>query len=266
MVSAANPVMETPPTTLPALRVMPMPADLNPAGDVFGGWVMAMVDIAGALPAVRQARSRVVTVAVNSFVFRQPVSVGDIVSFYADVASVGRSSITVDVHVFAERNPADPVVVKVTEARLTYVAVDAQGGKRQVDAARVPCLAPPSGKELVLRMMPMPADLNPAGDVFGGWIMAMVDIAGAVPATRVARSKVATVAVDSFLFKQPVSVGDIVSFHAEVVHVGKTSVTVDVEVFALRHPENPVVVKVTEAKLTYVAVDEFRAKREIAAG
>lgn len=117
-----------------------------------------------------------------------------------------------------------------------------------------------------LRVMPMPADLNPAGDVFGGWIMAMVDIAGAVLANRIARSKVATVAVDSFVFKQPISVGDIVSFHAEIVHVGKTSVTVDVEVFAERNPENPVVVKVTEAKLTYVAVDAFRAKRPIDGG
>ncbi len=263
MVGHASTDGDVPPQTLPALRVMPMPADLNPAGDVFGGWIMAMVDIAGALPAVRLARSRVVTVAVNSFIFKQPVSVGDIVSFHADVASVGKSSIAVDVHVFAERNPADPVVVKVTEARLTYVAVDAHGGKRVVGEAAPLCLAPPSSKELVLRMMPMPADLNPAGDVFGGWIMAMVDIAGAVLANRAARSKVATVAVDSFVFKQPISVGDIVSFHAEIVHVGKTSVTVDVEVFAERNPENPVVVKVTEAKLTYVAVDAFRAKRPI---
>ncbi|MER2555719.1 MAG: acyl-CoA thioesterase [Thauera sp.] len=114
--------------------------------------------------------------------------------------------------------------------------------------------------------MPMPADLNPSGDVFGGWIMSMVDIAGAVPAIALARSKVATVAVDSFVFKQPVSVGDIVSFHAEVVRVGQTSITVEVEVFAERHPENPVVVKVTEARLTYVAVDEFRTKRTIGAG
>ncbi|MFC5768114.1 acyl-CoA thioesterase [Thauera sinica] len=111
----------------------------------------------------------------------------------------------------------------------------------------------------------MPAALNPAGDVFGGWIMSMVDIAGAVPATRQARSRVATVAVDSFVFKQPVSVGDVVSFYAQIVHVGTTSVTVDVEVFARRHPENPVVVKVTEAKLTYVAIDEFRAKHPIRA-
>ncbi|MBN8441665.1 MAG: acyl-CoA thioesterase [Thauera sp.] len=249
---------------------MPLPADLNPAGDVFGGWIMAMVDVAGALPAIRRAGSRVVTVAVNSFVFKQPVSVGDIVSFYAMVSAVGKSSITVDVHVFAERNPADPVVVKVTEARLTYVAVDAGGNKRVVGedgerAAVAGCGQPPSDKELVLRVVPFPADVNPAGDVFGGWIMSMVDIAGAVPAIRQARSRVATVAVDSFVFKQPVSVGDVVSFYAEIVHVGTTSVTVDVEVFARRNPENPIVVKVTEAKLTYVAVDEFRAKHPLPA-
>lgn len=114
----------------PALRVMPMPADLNPSGDVFGGWIMAMVDIAGAIPARRRAKSRVATVAVNSFVFKQPVSVGDLVSFYAEVSSVGRTSVTVDVEVFAERDPENPVVVKVTEARLTYVALDDKGRKR----------------------------------------------------------------------------------------------------------------------------------------
>ena len=118
----------------PALRVMPMPADLNPGGDVFGGWVMSMADIAGAIPAVRRARSRVTTVAVNSFTFKQPVSVGDLVSFYAEVTAVGRTSITVDVEVFAERDPENPVVVKVTEARLTYVALDDKGRKRPVPA------------------------------------------------------------------------------------------------------------------------------------
>lgn len=269
MAASSSPAaLLAPPAGEPALRIMPMPADLNPSGDVFGGWVMSMVDIAAALPAIRRARSHVVTMAVNSFVFKQPVSVGDLVSFHADVVHVGNSSIAVDVHVFAERNPADPVVVKVTEARMTYVAVDRDGRKRAVGPA--PVLPPgglqsPSDKELVLRVMPMPADLNPSGDVFGGWIMSMVDIAGAVPAIALARSKVATVAVDSFVFKQPVSVGDIVSFHAEVVRVGRTSITVEVEVFAERHPENPVVVKVTEARLTYVAVDEFRTKRTIAA-
>lgn len=127
----------TPPVCLPAgrqpeLRMMPMPADLNPAGDVFGGWIMAMVDVAGSISAHRRARGRVVTIAVNAFSFRQALSVGDLVSFYAEVVKVGNTSITVDVEVFAERNPERPVVVKVTEATLTYVALDENGHKRQV--------------------------------------------------------------------------------------------------------------------------------------
>jgi acyl-CoA thioesterase YciA len=116
----------------PVLRVMPMPSDVNPSGDVFGGWVMAQVDIAGAVPAMRLARGRVATVAVNSFLFKQPISVGDIVSFYAQIARVGNSSITVNVQVYAERNPSNPLVVKVTEAQLTYVALNADGSKRKV--------------------------------------------------------------------------------------------------------------------------------------
>jgi acyl-CoA thioesterase YciA len=119
----------------PVLRVVPMPADVNPSGDIFGGWVMAQVDIAGGVVAMARARGRVATVAVNSFQFKQPVSVGDVVSFYARIVGVGRTSITVDVAVYAERNPAAPVVVKVTEAILTYVALAADGGKRTVPPA-----------------------------------------------------------------------------------------------------------------------------------
>ena len=114
------------------LRMMPMPADLNQNGDVFGGWVMSQVDVAGAIPAMRRARGRVATVSVNSFQFRQPVSVGDIVSLYAEVVRVGRTSITVRVEVYAERNYAPTTVVKVTEAELTYVAIDAAGRKREI--------------------------------------------------------------------------------------------------------------------------------------
>jgi acyl-CoA thioesterase YciA len=119
-----------------ALRVTPMPADVNANGDIFGGWVMAQVDVAGGVSAARRARGRVVTVAVNSFQFKQPVSVGDLVSFYTRVVATGRTSITVHVEVLAERDPAAPVTVKVTEATLTYVAIDAQGRKREVPAAR----------------------------------------------------------------------------------------------------------------------------------
>jgi len=119
----------------PVLRVVPMPADMNPNGDIFGGWVMAQTDVAGAIPALRLARGRVATVAVQSFLFKQPISVGDIVSFYAEVVKVGRTSITVDVQVFAERHPANPVVVKVTEALLTYVAINEDGSKRELPPA-----------------------------------------------------------------------------------------------------------------------------------
>jgi acyl-CoA thioesterase YciA len=111
------------PDKQPALRVVPMPADANQHGDIFGGWVMSQVDIAGAVPAARRARGRVATVAVNSFAFKQPVLVGDVVSFYAEVVRTGRTSITIDVQVYAQRNPGKLMCVKVTEACLTYVAV-----------------------------------------------------------------------------------------------------------------------------------------------
>ncbi|HMN81094.1 MAG TPA: hotdog domain-containing protein [Burkholderiaceae bacterium] len=125
------------PLTLPAghelvLRVTPMPADVNGNGDIFGGWVMAQVDIAGGVAAARRARGRVVTVAVNAFQFKQPISVGDVVSFYCKIERVGRTSVTVRVEVIAERNPANPMLVKVTEATLTYVAIDRNGDKREI--------------------------------------------------------------------------------------------------------------------------------------
>ena len=117
---------------VPALRVMPMPADANQNGDIFGGWIMAQVDIAGGTVAGRMARGRVATVAVKEFVFKQPVQIGDLLSFYVDLVRIGRSSITVTVEVYAERRPEAPRVVKVTEATLTYVAIDRDGRPRPV--------------------------------------------------------------------------------------------------------------------------------------
>lgn len=118
-------------------------------------------------------------------------------------------------------------------------------------------------KDPVLRVMPMPADVNYNGDVFGGWIMAQVDIAGSIPAARRAQGRVATVAVNSFLFKQPVLIGDVVSFYAEIVKTGRTSITVFVEVYAERRADQGNSIKVTEAVLTYVAIDESRRPREL---
>jgi acyl-CoA thioesterase YciA len=114
------------------MRVMPLPADTNGNGDIFGGWLMAQVDLAGAVLPARIAKGRIATVAVNQFLFKQAVSVADLLSFYARVERVGTTSITVHVAVYAERNPANLQVVKVTEANLTYVAIDREGRPRPV--------------------------------------------------------------------------------------------------------------------------------------
>jgi acyl-CoA thioesterase YciA len=134
---AAASVPQPPRTQLPTdrelvMRVMPMPADANGNGDIFGGWIMAQVDLAGAVLPMRIARGRIATVAVNEFIFKQAVSVGDLLSFYGHVTRVGNTSVTVHVEVYAERNPADPHIVKVTEATLTYVAIDRQGQPRPI--------------------------------------------------------------------------------------------------------------------------------------
>ena len=124
------------PEQSPTLRVMPRPLDTNAGGDIFGGWIMSQVDIAGSLPAQRRARGRVVTVAVNSFHFREPVFVGDVVSLYADIVKIGRTSITVDVRVFAQRmRDGREQCLMVTEAVLTYVAIDERRRPRPVPAA-----------------------------------------------------------------------------------------------------------------------------------
>jgi len=115
------------------LKVIPMPADTNGNGDIFGGWVMAQVDLAGSVIPARHVNGRMATVAVNEFVFKQPVRVGDILSFYACVTRIGRTSITVQVEVFAERFRAQGQFVKVTEATLTYVAIDDQGRPRPIE-------------------------------------------------------------------------------------------------------------------------------------
>ena len=109
-----------------------MPADCNANGDIFGGWVMAQVDLAGSVIPARHVDGRMATVAVNQFIFKQPVRVGDILSFYAAITKIGRTSITVQVEVFAERFRAQGQFVKVTEATVTYVAIDDTGKPRPI--------------------------------------------------------------------------------------------------------------------------------------
>jgi acyl-CoA thioesterase YciA len=119
------------------LKVVPMPADCNANGDIFGGWVMAQVDIAGSIVPARYVRGRMATVAVNEFIFKQPVRVGDILSFFGGVTRIGRTSITVQVEVYAERYDTQGHYIKVTEASLTYVAIDDQGRPRPIERPEV---------------------------------------------------------------------------------------------------------------------------------
>lgn len=140
----------------PMLRVAAMPADTNASGDIFGGWVMSQVDIAGSIAAARRAKGRVVTVAVTEFLFKKPVFVGDLISCYAEVVKSGKTSVTVDVSVYAthfvpptssylssgrsrrvhsvelKHGTLEEASVKVTEARVVYVAVDEDGVPRQL--------------------------------------------------------------------------------------------------------------------------------------
>lgn len=143
-------VFSPPPAALPTdkelvLKVIPMPADTNGNGDIFGGWVMAQVDLAGSVLPARYIQGRMATVAVNEFIFRHPVRVGDILSLYASVTRVGRTSITVEVEVFAERFAQQGDYVKVTEARLTYVAIDSEGRPRPVPQAQAQAQAQAQG-------------------------------------------------------------------------------------------------------------------------
>ena len=114
------------------LKVIPMPADCNQNGDIFGGWVMAQVDLAGAVLPARYVKGRMATVAVNEFIFKQPVKVGDILSFFSSVTHIGNTSITVKVEVFAERFNMQGTYLKVTQANVTYVAIDANGKPRPI--------------------------------------------------------------------------------------------------------------------------------------
>ena len=120
------------------LKVIPMPADSNGNGDIFGGWVMAQIDLAASVLPARHIRGRMATVAVKEIVFKQPVSVGDLLSFFAHVTHIGRTSITVAVEVFAERFAAQGEYLKVTEAQLTYVALGADGKPRPLSPPAQP--------------------------------------------------------------------------------------------------------------------------------
>ena len=118
---------------MPAIRTIAMPADANSNGDIFGGWMMAQMDLAGGVAAVQRARGRVVTVAVEAMTFHLPVNVGDLVSCYAEVSRVGRTSLTIKIDAWVQRRIGSHLE-RVTSGHFTYVAVDEKGKPRPVPA------------------------------------------------------------------------------------------------------------------------------------
>jgi acyl-CoA thioesterase YciA len=125
---------ETPPDTDPAIRTIAMPADTNPHGDIFGGWLLCQMDLAGATVAVRQAGGRVVTVAITAMAFHRPVCVGDEVSCYGSVEKIGNTSIVIRIQSWARRGTGQ-TPIKVTEGLFTYVRVDADGKPQAITAS-----------------------------------------------------------------------------------------------------------------------------------
>ena len=122
------------PSAEPSLRAIAMPADTNPSGDIFGGWLLSQMDLAGSTAATRRAKGRVATVAVTSMVFRQPVFVGDELSCYAEISKIGRTSITVAVESWVRRGVGTEAI-KVTEGLFTYVAIDQGRRPREIAPA-----------------------------------------------------------------------------------------------------------------------------------
>lgn len=115
-----------------ALRMLAMPKDTNPSGDIFGGWVMSQMDIAGGTTAWKRAGGRVATVAVDGFVFHRPINVGDVVSCYCDIVRIGKTSISILVEAWALKDRTSAPLVRVTEGTFTFVALDENGNKRPV--------------------------------------------------------------------------------------------------------------------------------------
>ncbi len=118
------------PDKKPVLIVPAMVADSNPGGSMFGGWLMSQIDIAGSIPAIRHARGQVVTAAVKYMNFLAPLYISDLVNLYAEVTHVGRSSMTIDIDVWVQRDFYEPVVLNVASAQLVFVAVDKSGKSR----------------------------------------------------------------------------------------------------------------------------------------
>lgn len=252
------------------LRSIPMPADTITEDYISAGWLLSEMDKAGGRHAYNYVGDKTVTVGLDAMSFKKPVHVGDLVSFYTEIVRLGRTSLVVKVESSALRRDGSGAE-KVTEGYFAFVAID--GNRRPVEIAnrvaeglrqygRTDDKAVSPGapiekiaENLRMRTIPMPRDTNHIGDIFGGWLLSNMDLAGAKTAEPYAEHYAVTVGVESMNFHKPVLVGDEVSFYTRVLRTGKTSIAVKVETWARRKKNPDHDEKVTEGIFTYVSVD-----------
>jgi acyl-CoA thioesterase YciA len=275
-------------------KVIPMPRDTITERLISAGWLLSQMDVTAGNRAYKYAGGRAVTVALEAMEFKAPVFIGDDVEIYTEIIRQGRTSVAIRVEAFAEtRTGRKPR--KVTEGIFTFVHIDDHGRPKEIDPANDPQpkkeaksqdknqdkkqkLAakgseagdvrqsePPlkKGQELSLRTVPFPKNKNYNGDIFGGWVLEQMDIAGLTRARKHVGGAVAPVAIEAMTFHRPVSVLDEVSFYTEIVKIGNSSITVKIESWSLREDLKRYE-KVTEGIFTYVAIDKDRKPIPIA--
>lgn len=258
-------------------KVTPMPADTIADRIISAGWLLAQMDLAGGNRAYRYVGGRAVTVGVEAMEFKAPVYVGDDVTIYTEISNQGRSSVSIKIEAYAEQREGGRTR-KVTEGTFTFVHIDQNGKATPIDGAAPPS-APPAakparakasatdvmahepelkkGQDLSLRTVPFPRDKNSNGDIFGGWVLAQMDLAAALRAGKFVQGPAVPVAINAMTFHRPVSELNEVSFYTQIEKVGHTSVTIKVEAWALREDLKRYE-KVTEGNFTYVAIDKDR--------
>jgi|GEM_PF-30202 len=279
----------------PMLRNFPMPADTIADNYVSAGWILSQMDLAGGKFAYTFIGGRAVTVSVDTMSFHEPVYVGDEVSCYVYPCEIGTTSLTIKIITYASRRSLKSKLVKVTEGFFKFVHTDdnrkpAPIPDRDAKAAQIAAhkyegqlhkakhanydmddgfdekelnaLMQERGFKLSLRACPMPRDTNYMGDIFGGWILAQMDLSCLKEAERYVGDKVVTVGVRAMSFHLPLYIRDEVSFYTKVHKIGKTSITLKVESRILR-PHEEKYYKLTEGYFSYVAINDERQPIQI---
>lgn len=255
------------------LRTLPMPADTIADDFISAGWLLSQMDMAGGRRAYDYIKDRAVTVGLEAMSFKKSVHVGDLLSFYTEIVRQGRTSMTVKVESWAQRRSKQTEIEKVTEGYFTFVAIDKNHSpipitqpppQQNIATLSKPQATTGTGKkgDLALKTIPMPRDANYLGDIFGGWILAQMDLACAKTAETYSGHRTAAVGIEAMTFHRPVMIGDDLSFYTEVVKTGNTSLTVRIETWAVRK-QGGTTEKVTEGLFSYVAMDQDRKPVEV---